>query len=95
LERRLVPAEARGHVRKLPSGKSQLRYYDREGGHRSGGAFPSKTEALNHYRDVIESELYGRPIARRDLTYTELVEVFLERHAIVAKPGRSPSFGGA
>ena len=81
-----MPAEARGHVRKLPSGKWQLRYYDAKGGHRSGGAFSSKTEALNHYRDVIEPELNGRPVARRDLTYSELVEVFLERHAIVAKP---------
>ena len=27
-----MPAEVRGHVRKLPSGKWQLRYYDRKGG---------------------------------------------------------------
>jgi hypothetical protein len=26
-----MPAEARGHVRKLPSGKWQLRYYDGKG----------------------------------------------------------------
>jgi integrase len=81
-----MPAEARGHVRKLPSGKWQLRYYDREGGHRSGGAFPTKSEAWAHYRNVIEPELNGKQAARRDLTYSELVEVFLERHAIVAKP---------
>jgi integrase len=30
--------------------------------------------------------LRGRPVARRDLTFSELVDVFLERHAIVAKP---------
>ena len=81
-----MPAEARGHVRKLPSGRWQLRYYDRKGEHLSGGAFLTKTEALNHYRDVIEPELSGRPAARRDLTFSELIEVFLERHAIVAKP---------
>jgi hypothetical protein len=81
-----MPAEARGHVRKLPSGKWQLRYYDAKGGHRSGGAFSTKSEAWAHYRDVIEPELRGRPVARRDLTFSELVEVFLERHAIVAKP---------
>jgi integrase len=80
-----MPAEARGHVRKLPSGKWQLRYYAK-GGHRSGGAFTSKTEALNHYRDVIEPELLRRPAARRDLTLSELVDVFLERHGKVAKP---------
>ena len=81
-----MPAEARGHVRKLPSGKWQLRYYDSKGGRHSGGAFSTKTEAWNHYRDVVEPELNGRPVARRDLTYSGLVEVFLERHAIVAKP---------
>ena len=81
-----MPAEARGHVRKLPSGKWQLRWYDREGGRRSGGAFPSKTEALRHYRDVIEPEIHGRSVARRDLTFSELVEVFLERHGKIATP---------
>src|SRR5262245_4893948 len=86
LKEALMPAEARGHVRKLPSGKWQLRYYDAKGGHRSGGVFSSKTEALNHYRDIIEPEIQGRPVARRDLTYSELVATFLERHAIVAKP---------
>jgi integrase len=75
-----MPAEARGHVRKLPSGKWQLRYYDKDRGHRAGGVFPSRTAALNHYRDVIEPELHGRPAVRRDLTFSELVDVFLEPH---------------
>ena len=43
-----MPAEARGHVRKLPSGKWQLRYYDAKRRHRSGGAFPTKSEAWAH-----------------------------------------------
>ena len=81
-----MPADAREQIRQLPSGKWQLRYYDRKGVRHSGGAFPSKTAARNHYRDVIEPEMNGRPTARRDLTFSELVEVFLERHAIVAKP---------
>ena len=81
-----MPAEARGHVRKLPSGKWQLRYYDAKGGHRSGGAFSTKSEAWAHYRDVVEPELHGRSVARRDLTLSELVDVFLERHGKVAKP---------
>jgi hypothetical protein len=75
-----MPAEARGHVRKLPSGKWQLRYYDLDGRHRSGGAFCSKTEALNHYRDVIEPKLNGSAAIRRDLTLEELADLFLERH---------------
>lgn len=77
-----MPAEARGHARKLPSGKWQLRYLDREGERHSGGAFASKTEALNHYRDVIEPELDGRQV-RSDLTLSELVDLYLERHALV------------
>ena len=81
-----MPAEARGHVRKLPSGKWQLRYYDSKGRHRSGGAFSTKSEAWAHYRDVVEPDLKGRPVARRDLTLTELVDTFLERHGKVAQP---------
>jgi integrase len=75
-----MPAEARGHVRKLPSGKWQLRWYDREGRRRSGGAFPTRSEALRHYRDVIESELNGAPPRRRDVTLRELADTFLARH---------------
>src|SRR4029453_7365599 len=52
----------------------------------SGGAFAWRTEALNHYRDEVAPRLTGRPTPRRDLTYSGLVEVFLERHAIVARP---------
>jgi len=70
----------------LPSGKRQLRYYDNEGKRRTGGVFDTITKATRHYRDEIEPSLRGRPVARRDLTYSGLVEVFLERHAIVAKP---------
>ena len=81
-----MPAEARGHVRKLPSGKWQLRYYDRKGVRHSGGAFLTKSEAWAHYREVTEPELNGRPVARRDLTLTELVDTFLERHEKIAQP---------
>jgi integrase len=81
-----MPAEARGHVRKLPSGKWQLRWYDRKGVRHSGGAFPTKSEAWSHYRDVVEPKIHGRVATRRDLTLTELVGVFVERHGKVAKP---------
>ena len=80
-----MPAEARGHVRKLPSGKWQLRYYDAKGGHRSGGAFPTKSEAWAQYREVIEPELHGR-VVRRDVTLSELVDKFLDRHGKIANP---------
>jgi len=79
-----MPAERKEQIRKLPSGRWQLRYYDREGVRHSGGAFPSKSAARAHYRDVIEPELSGRLVARRDLTFDQLVETFLERHGKVA-----------
>jgi integrase len=73
-------------VRKLPSGKWQLRYYDSKGERHSGGAFSTKTEAWKHYDETIKPELDGRPAARRDLTLSELVETFLERHGKVRTP---------
>ncbi len=81
-----MPAESKEQIRKLPSGKWQLRYYDRNGSRHSAGAFPSKSAARAHYRDVVEPELAGRVSARRDLTFTELVDTFLERHAKVTTP---------
>lgn len=80
-----MPADARPRVRKLPSGKHQLRYVDREGRRRSGGAFPSRSTALRHFDDVVKPELDGR-VARRDVTLQQLVDVYLERHGKVATP---------
>ena len=56
-----MPATQRGHARKLPSGRWQLRYYDGDGDRHTGGTFQSKTPALDHYRDVIEPRLRGQP----------------------------------
>jgi integrase len=80
-----MPAEARGHVRKLPSGLWQLRSY-RDGRRRSGGAFPTKSAALNHFRDVVEAELRGHAVRAYNLTLSDLVDVFLERHGKVRSP---------
>ena len=80
-----MPAERKEQIGGLPSGKWQHRYFDK-GVRHSGGAFPSKSSASAHYRNEIEPGPNGKPVARRDLTYSELVAVFLERHAIVAKP---------
>jgi integrase len=77
-----MPAEARPRARRLPSGRWQLRYTV-AGEVRSGGAFASRTEAFNHFRDVVGPELQGRTGARRDLTLRQLVDVYLERHAKV------------
>jgi integrase len=81
-----MPPVQRGHVRRLPSGRWQLRYYDDQGGHHSGGTFPSKSAATQHYRDVIEPRLRGEPEAEPELTLVELVDLFLTRHAAVRSP---------
>jgi integrase len=77
-----MPAEPRGHARRLPSGKWQLRYHDADGRRRSAGVFPSKQDALAHWRDRIEPRLRGEePPA--ELTFADLVDVYLERHGQV------------
>jgi integrase len=80
-----MPATQRGHARKLPSGKWQLRYYDGDGTRHTGGTFASKSAAMQHYRDVIEPRLNGTE-AQPELTLSELVELYLERHAAVVRP---------
>lgn len=81
-----MPAEARPRVRKLPSGKWQLRYKDAAGHYASGGAHDSKTAAFKHYDENIRPELDGRPQPRRDLTLQDLADVFLERHGKITSP---------
>ena len=69
-----MPAERKEEIRKLPSGRWQLRYYDREGVRHSGGAFPSKSAARAH--------LSGRKRAsRRDVTFSEHVDRYLAAHS--------------
>jgi hypothetical protein len=67
----------RGHVRRLPSGKVQLRYYGNDGEHRSGGVFATKSAAYQHFRDTIEPMLLG---TRAELTLAELVDLYVKRH---------------
>ena len=81
-----MPAQARPRARRLPSGKWQLRYTV-DGEVRSGGAFASKTDAFNYYRDVIEPDhLRGVPTPRGDLTLNGLVDTYLERHGKIVQP---------
>jgi integrase len=79
-----MPATQRGSVRKLPSGKHQLRYYDNDGQRQSGGVFATRSEAWKHYRDVIEPKLNGFE-PKPNLTLAELVDLYLERHAAVVR----------
>jgi integrase len=82
-----MPATQRGHARRLPSGRWQLRYRDEHGAYHSGGVFTSRTQALDHYRDTIEPRLRGKPEAKPDLTLTALTDLYLERHGQVRSPG--------
>ena len=79
-----MPATPRGHARRLPSGKWQLRYYDSDGNRCSGGAFPSKSSALDHYRNVIEPKLDGVE-PKPALTLAEFADLYLERHAAIVR----------
>jgi integrase len=75
-----MPPVQRGHVRKLPSGRWQLRYRDNEGEHRTGGVFATRSAAFAHYRDRIEPRLRREPEPQKLLTLAELVELYCERH---------------
>jgi site-specific recombinase XerD len=81
-----MPATQRGHARKLPSGKWQLRYYDADGNRRTGGSFPTKTAALDHYRHAIEPALNGVAVTQPDVTLSVFVETYLDRHAATRRP---------
>jgi hypothetical protein len=78
-----MPSVQRGSVRRLPSGKVQLRYYDAAGKRRTGGIFPTKSAAFRHYRDVIEPRLLGM---QRDLTLRELLDLYVARHESIRSP---------
>jgi hypothetical protein len=81
-----MPATQRGQAYKLGPNRWGLRYYDAEGVRRRTSPFPSKSAALDHYRDVIEPQLRGDPAAQAELTLAELVEVYLERHSPNVRP---------
>jgi integrase len=77
-----MPARQRGSAYRLSDGRWGIQY--REGGRRRRESpFPSKTAALDHYRDVVEPRLLGKPAPPPELTLAELAGRFLERHAAV------------
>jgi integrase len=74
-----MPPTQRGQYDKLPSGRWRLRWYDEEH-ERQSETFPSKSAAVRHYRDVIEPQLRGEPVPMPELTLSEFVPLYLERH---------------
>src|SRR5262245_28245154 len=82
-----MPATQRGHARRLPSGKWQLRYYDADGNRKTGGVFTSKSAALQHYRDAIEPELNeGGGPETPPQTLADLVDVYVQRFQTIRSP---------
>ncbi len=81
-----MPAIQRGQAYRLGPNKWGLRYYDQVGVRRRQSPFPSKSAALAYYRDVIEPQLRGESVAMPELTLTELVDLYLERHAATVRP---------
>lgn len=78
-----MPADAREQVRKLPSGKWQLRYYDKDGNRHSGGSHPTQSAARRHYREVVAPKLAGT-VSIEPITLSELVDEFLAQHVAEA-----------
>src|SRR5215207_4344486 len=81
-----MPPIQRGQAYRLGPNKWGLRYYDAAGERRRKSPFPSKSAALTHYRDVIEPQLRGEPVAPPELTLDEFVPIYLERHAATVRP---------
>jgi integrase len=81
-----MPPTQRGQAYRLGPNRWGLRFYDEHGERRRQSPFPSKSAALQHYREVIEPQLRGEPAQRPDITLSELVPLYLERHAPNVRP---------
>ena len=81
-----MPARQRGSTYRLADGRWGLRYYEHGRKKRRISGFPTRTAALDHFRDVIEPRLRGEKTSLPDLTFAELADRFLERHAGVRSP---------
>ncbi|MDR5728412.1 MAG: tyrosine-type recombinase/integrase [Terriglobia bacterium] len=76
-----MPAIQCGQAYRLGPNRWGLRYYDATGNRRRKSPFASKSAALAHYREIIEPQLRGEPAAKLDLTFSQFVRLYLERHA--------------
>jgi integrase len=82
-----MAAVQRGHAYRVGTRRWGLRYYDQEGKRRRVSPFPTRSAALAHFRDVIEPQLRGETASLPDLTLSEFVDLYLDRHAAVVRPG--------
>ena len=81
-----MPATQRGQAYRLAPNRWGVRYYDQDGNRQRKSPFSSKSAALTHYREIIEPQLLGEPARRPELTLSELVDLYLERHAPSVRP---------
>ena len=81
-----MPATQRGQAYKLGPGKWGLRYYNVDGKRHRKSPLRSKSEALDHFRQVIEPQLRGEAPAQPELTLSQFVDRYLERHAANVRP---------
>jgi integrase len=80
-----MPALQRGQVDEIGRKHFRLRWYDLEGKRHSKQPFPSRSAAWSWYRERVEPELSGEPAAPRELTLSDFVPVYLERHGAVVR----------
>jgi integrase len=81
-----MPAIQRGQAYRLGPNRWGLRYYDVDGKRQRKSSFPSKSAALAHFREHIEPQLRGEPTPMPELTFSEFVELYLERHGADVRP---------
>src|SRR5436190_15722247 len=81
-----MPAIQRGQPYRLGPNRWGLRYYNADGKRHRKSPFPSRSAVLAHYRDVIEPQLRGEPVPMPELTLSEFVPMYLERHAAGVRP---------
>ena len=81
-----MPPTQRGQAYRLSPNRWGLRYYDATGKRRRKSPFPSKSAALGHYQDVIAPQLRGDAVSRPDVTLSQFVPTYLERHGANVRP---------
>lgn len=81
-----MPPTQRGQAYRLAPNRWGLRYYDVDGKRQRKSPFPSKSAALQHYRDHVEPTLLGEPAAVADVTLAVFVPIYLGRHAANVRP---------
>jgi hypothetical protein len=81
-----MPAIQRGQAYRLGANRWGLRFYDKDAKRQRVSPFPSKSAALQHFRNIIEPQLRGEPAPVPDLTLAEFVPLYLDRHGASVRP---------